>query len=137
MRTLLKYRALMVCTLLPMSFGAVAQAEDGRPNILLVLLDDAGFMDFGAYGGDTATPNIDSLSESGAMFTRYYTQPLCGPSRASLLTGQDNHSVGAGTLAEALTPQMRALPAYSIRAELRVSVPGDSCRFPGDHERRL
>ncbi|HJK97784.1 MAG TPA: sulfatase-like hydrolase/transferase [Polyangiaceae bacterium LLY-WYZ-14_1] len=82
---------------------------------MLVLLDDAGFMDFGAYGSDSATPHIDELGQSGAMFTRYYTHPLCGPTRASLMTGQDNHLVGAGTLGEVLTEEMRALPAYSMR----------------------
>ncbi|MEL6178436.1 MAG: sulfatase-like hydrolase/transferase [Myxococcota bacterium] len=71
-------------------------------------------MDLGAYGSDTATLNIDKLGPSGVMFTRYYTLPLCGPTCASLMTGQDNHVVGAGTLAEALTPKMRALPAYSM-----------------------
>jgi len=90
--------------------------EGGRkkPNILLVLLDDAGFTDFGAYGSDNATPHIDRLGQSGAMFTRYYTHPLCGPTRASLMTGQDNHLVGAGTLGEVLTDEMKALPAYSM-----------------------
>ncbi|MEO0322915.1 MAG: arylsulfatase [Myxococcota bacterium] len=101
--------------LAPAAVGA--QAEATRPNILLVLLDDAGFMDFGAYGSDTATPNIDRLARSGTMFTRYYTQPLCGPSRASLMTGQDNHVVGAGTLGEVLTDEMRAFPAYSMTWE--------------------
>ncbi|MEO1173023.1 MAG: sulfatase-like hydrolase/transferase, partial [Myxococcota bacterium] len=89
-------------------------ADRNRPNLILVLLDDIGFMDFGAYGSDTATPNIDRLGRSGTMFTRYYTAPLCGPSRASLLTGQDNHLVGAGTLNEAITDEMRPLPAYSM-----------------------
>ena len=97
----------------------LAPAQEGshrpRPNILLVLLDDVGFMDFGAYGSDTATPNIDRLGQTGTMLTRYYTQPLCGPSRASLMTGQDNHLVGAGTLNEAITEEMRALPAYSMK----------------------
>jgi len=93
---------------------APAQGADPRPNILLVLLDDAGFMDFGAYGSDTRTPRIDALGASGAQFTRYYSTPLCGPSRASLLTGRDHHSVGAGTLTEVLTPEMRALPAYDM-----------------------
>jgi len=109
---------VMVLIVSPSQATAQETAPSGtpeRPNILLVLLDDAGFMDFGAYGSDTATPNIDELGESGARLTRYYTQPLCGPTRASLLTGQDNHVVGAGTLAEALTDEMRALPAYSMR----------------------
>jgi arylsulfatase/uncharacterized sulfatase len=113
--------AVAAAILLTASSGAAAQAEreasteSQRPNILLVLLDDAGFTDFGAYGSDTATPNIDQLGRSGAMFTRYYTQPLCGPSRASLMTGQDNHVVGAGTLNEAITEEMRALPAYRMK----------------------
>jgi arylsulfatase/uncharacterized sulfatase len=103
--------------LLLVSAFANAQATQDRPNILLVLLDDVGFMDFGAYGSDTATPNIDALGQSGAMFTRYYTSPLCAPSRASLMTGQDNHVVGVGTLAEVLTPEMRNSPAYSMTWE--------------------
>ena len=92
-----------------------AQIEQKRPNVLLVLLDDAGFMDFGAYGSDTRTPNIDELGKAGVMFSRYYTHPQCGPSRASLLTGQDNHLIGSGSIAEVLTTEMRALPAYSMR----------------------
>ena len=95
--------------------GAAAETERARPNILLVLLDDAGFTDFGAYGSDTTTPNIDELGQAGVMLSRYYTHPQCGPTRASLLTGQDNHVVGAGSLTEVLTDEMRALPAYSMR----------------------
>ncbi|MTI42088.1 arylsulfatase/uncharacterized sulfatase [Roseibium hamelinense] len=92
-----------------------AQAQQERPNILLVVLDDAGFMDFGAYGSDTQTPNIDQLSSDGAMFTRFYATPQCGPSRAMLLTGQDNHSIGMGSIAEVMNDEMRALPAYSLK----------------------
>lgn len=91
-----------------------AQVPESKPNILIVLLDDAGFMDFGSYGSDTRTPRIDALSAAGAQFTRYYSTPLCAPSRASLLTGRDNHSVGVGTLSEVLTDEMRELPAYSM-----------------------
>ena len=106
--------SIFVCLLLAVH-GTLATAADSRPNILIVLLDDAGFMDFGAYGSDTRTPTIDALAQRGTAFTRYYTTPLCGPSRASLLTGQDNHLVGAGTLAEVVTEEMSALPAYSMR----------------------
>lgn len=105
------WAGLLACSV---ASAAPAMAQDPRPNILLVLLDDVGFMDFGAYGSDTATPRIDGLGQSGAMFTRYYTHPLCGPTRASLMTGQDNHLVGAGTLGEVLTPAMESLPAYSM-----------------------
>lgn len=105
-------------TLLILFFSFASSVEatqsDTRPNILLVLLDDVGFMDFSAYGSDTATPNIDQLGNTGAMLTRYYTSPLCGPSRASLMTGQSPHQVGAATLAEVLTDEMRAMPAYNM-----------------------
>ncbi len=85
------------------------------PNIILIVVDDAGFMDFGAYGGDTHTPNIDALAARGVKFSRYYTTPLCGPSRASLLTGMDNHIVGMGTLNEIRLPEMEGHPSYSMR----------------------
>ena len=95
---------------------AMAQ-EAAPPNILLVLLDDAGFMDFGAYGGDAATPNIDALADRGAMFSRYYTSPQCGPSRAMLMTGRDNHEVALGSIPETLSSEMRQYPGYTMRWE--------------------
>lgn len=91
-----------------------AFAQDTRPNILVVLFDDVGFTGFGAYGADAKTPRIDALAQSGALFSRYYTSPFCGPSRAMLLTGQDNHQTGIGTLVESVTPEQLELPAYSM-----------------------
>ena len=85
-----------------------------KPNILIVLFDDAGFMDFSAYGSDTRTPRIDAVAEKGVMLTRYYTSPFCGPSRAMLMTGMDNHQVGMGTLVETVTDEMRDYPGYSM-----------------------
>jgi arylsulfatase A-like enzyme len=90
-------------------------AQQARPNILLVLFDDVGFTDFGAYGGVTRTPVIDGLASKGAKLSRFHTSPFCGPSRAMLLTGMDNHQVGMGTLVEVSTPEMRATPGYSMR----------------------
>ena len=104
--------ALAFSTAIP----AMAQQAD-RPNILLVLLDDAGFMDFGAYGGDAATPNIDALADRGAMFSRFYMSPQCGPSRAMLMTGRDNHEVGLGSIPETLSSEMRQFPGYTMRWE--------------------
>ncbi len=91
-----------------------ALAQDEPPNILLVLFDDVGFMGFGAFGADARTPTIDSLAQDGALLSRYYSSPFCGPSRAMLMTGMDNHQVGMGTLAETLTDEMRAFPGYSM-----------------------
>jgi arylsulfatase/uncharacterized sulfatase len=89
-------------------------ASQPLPNILLVVLDDVGFMGLGAYGSDANTPHIDKLAQGGAQFTRYYTAPLCGPSRAMLMTGLNSHEMGMSTLAEALTPEMTQHPSYSM-----------------------
>lgn len=104
-----------VC-LLAWSFAnpLTALARETRPNVLVVLFDDVGFMDFGAYGSDTRTPNIDALAKKGVMLTRFHSSPFCGPSRAMLLTGMDNHQVGMGTLVETVTAAMRKSPAYSM-----------------------
>ena len=84
------------------------------PNILVVLFDDVGFTGFGAYGGDAQTPNIDALAQSGTLFSRYYSSPFCGPSRAMLMTGMDNHQTGMGTLVETVTPEQSELAGYSM-----------------------
>lgn len=110
----MSYRFLIFFAFLAIHLDALSQEHGGKPNILLVLLDDVGFMDFSAYGSDTATRNIDKLGNAGAMLTRYYTSPLCGPSRAALMTGQSPHQVGVATLPEVLTDEMRSLPAYSM-----------------------
>lgn len=93
---------------------APALAQDTRPNILVVLFDDVGFTGFGAYGADAKTPNIDALAAQGTMFSRYYSSPFCGPSRAMLMTGLDNHQTGMGTLTETVTPEQSSLPGYSM-----------------------
>ncbi len=69
---------------------------DQRPNILLLVADDLGDADLGCYGGDIETPNIDNLAAAGLRFSRFYTSPLCAPSRAMLLSGNDNHIAGMG-----------------------------------------
>jgi len=93
---------------------APAEAQDTRPNILVVLFDDVGFMDFGVYGSDSRTPTIDAVARRGTMLSRYYTSPFCGPSRAMLMTGMDNHQTGMGTLVETLSPDMESRPGYSM-----------------------
>ncbi|MEO1700552.1 MAG: arylsulfatase [Pseudomonadota bacterium] len=91
-----------------------AGAQDAPPNILVVLFDDVGFTGFGAYGADANTPNIDALAQSGTLFSRYYSSPFCGPSRAMLMTGLDNHQTGMGTLVETVTPEQSELPGYTM-----------------------
>ncbi len=69
-------------------------AVDNRPNILLIVADDLGYADLGIYGGDIDTPNIDSLARAGVLFTQFHTAPLCAPTRAMLLSGNNNHVAG-------------------------------------------
>jgi Arylsulfatase A and related enzymes len=71
--------------------------SDERPNVILIVADDLGYSDLGVYGSEIKTPNLDKLSKSGIQLTNYYTAPTCGPTRAMLLTGVDNHMAGLGT----------------------------------------
>lgn len=82
---------LMVSTLAPDLSGA--QRSD-RPNIVLVMADDLGWSDIGCYGGEIGTPHIDSLAEDGLRFSQFYNNSVCGPTRASLLTGLYCQQIG-------------------------------------------
>ncbi|MEO0981686.1 MAG: arylsulfatase [Pseudomonadota bacterium] len=107
-----------------------ARAQE-RPNIVLILADDVGFLDFGTYGGEAATPNIDALAARGALFTNYRTSPLCAPSRAMLLTGIDNHRTGVATIPEVLPPEHRGQPGYSLHLEPGVATVAAQLREAG------
>ena len=74
-------------------------APAGTPNIVLIVFDDTGFADFGCYGSEIRTPNIDRLAAGGLRFTNFHTTSLCSPTRAALLTGRNHHAVGMGSLA--------------------------------------
>lgn len=67
-----------------------------RPNIVLIVADDLGYADIGAYGGDIDTPNIDMLASKGVKFSSFHTAPMCSPTRSMLLSGNDNHIAGIG-----------------------------------------
>lgn len=68
------------------------------PNVVIVLLDDLGFSDFGCYGAEIDTPHIDALAAGGLRFSNYTTVPMCTPARAALLSGKNPHAVGCGWL---------------------------------------
>lgn len=70
--------------------------DETRPNILILVADDLGYSDLGCFGGEIMTPNIDQLAASGIRFSRFHTAPMCAPSRAMLLTGNDHHIAGVG-----------------------------------------
>ncbi|WP_439183634.1 sulfatase family protein [Carboxylicivirga taeanensis] len=84
---------LVFITGLSMSY---ATGKDKRPNVILILTDDQGSIDMNCYGAtDLYTPNMDALAQSGVQFNQFYVAaPVCSPSRASMLTGQNPHKAG-------------------------------------------
>jgi arylsulfatase A-like enzyme len=83
-----------------------------QPNILLIVADDLGFSDLGAFGGEIATPYLDQLALRGLRFSNFHTASTCSPTRAMLLSGTDHHLAGLGTMAEALTPELQGKAGY-------------------------
>ncbi|MDM0048843.1 arylsulfatase [Variovorax sp. J22R115] len=81
----------------------------GAPNVLIVLIDDAGFGSASAFGGPCQTPNAEKLAAGGLKFNRFHTTALCSPTRQALLTGRNHHSCGMGGITEIAT----GAPGYS------------------------
>ncbi|GAB4382760.1 MAG: arylsulfatase AtsD [Elainellaceae cyanobacterium] len=75
----------------------------GAPNVLVVLIDDAGFGSSSAFGGPCQTPNFEKLAANGLKYTRFHTTALCSPTRAALLSGRNHHTVGMGAITEFAT----------------------------------
>ncbi|AYC32772.1 arylsulfatase [Pseudomonas cavernae] len=91
-----------------------------RPNFLVIVADDLGFSDLGAFGGEISTPHLDGLATAGLRLTDFHTAPTCSPTRSMLLTGTDHHIAGLGTMAEALTPELIGKPGYEGHLNDRV-----------------
>src|SRR5262249_53450473 len=91
----------------------------GAPNILIVLIDDAGFGSSSAFGGPCNTPNAERLAKGGLKYNRFHTTALCSPTRAALLTGRNHHSVNMGGITEIAT----SAPGYnSIRPKNKAPI---------------
>ena len=82
---------------------------EGAPNVLVVLIDDAGFGSSSAFGGPCQTPNFERLAANGLKYNRFHTTALCSPTRQALLTGRNHHAVGMGGITEIAT----SAPGYS------------------------
>ncbi|WP_341708373.1 arylsulfatase [Halopseudomonas sp.] len=100
---------LSIAGLMPLSAAA---AVDTRPNILLIVADDLGFSDLGAYGGEIHTPNIDQLAAAGLQFTNFHVAATCSPTRSMLMTGVTNHLVGMGNMKEIMADNQKGQPGY-------------------------
>jgi len=73
---------------------------EDAPNILIIMLDDAGFGNPSTFGGEINTPTLSRLREEGIAYNRFHTTAMCSPTRAALMTGRNHHRVGAGQIAE-------------------------------------
>ena len=71
----------------------------GKPNVVVVLVDDLGFADLGCFGSEIDTPHVDALADRGLRYTNFHVTPMCSPTRAALLTGLNPHAVGIGHVA--------------------------------------
>ena len=78
----------------------VPRAAAGAPNVVLFVLDDVGFAQPSPFGGACEMPTLDGLASRGLRFANFHATPLCSPTRASLLSGRNHHTVGMGSLAE-------------------------------------
>jgi arylsulfatase len=85
-----------ILVLITLAASAAFAQTGNRPNLLLIVADDLGYSDLGCYGGDIRTPVIDRLAREGQLFTQFHTAPSCAPTRAMLLSGNNNHVAGMG-----------------------------------------
>lgn len=81
-------------------FPVPVSAPEGAPNVLLVLIDDAGFGNPSTFGGPIQTATLEELAQNGLKYNRFHVTALCSPSRAALLSGRNHHAVGFGSVAE-------------------------------------
>ena len=108
------------------------QAPGKAPNILLVMLDDVGFGSFSSFGGPVDAPGFQSVADRGLLYNQFHTTALCSPTRATLLTGRQHHSVHMGGITEIANSfpgydSQIPLEAASVAQILQMSGYGTSC----------
>ncbi len=83
-----------------------------RPNIVVLVADDWGYSDVGAFGGEIATPALDALAKRGTRFSNFHVTATCSPTRSILMTGVDNHRNGVGNMPETMPAEQEGKPDY-------------------------
>ncbi|HEX5472996.1 MAG TPA: arylsulfatase [Lacipirellulaceae bacterium] len=111
--------ALLQFCIILVAFGNNARAATSRPNFLIFLADDMGFSDAGCYGGEIATPNLDSLAAHGIRYTQFHNTARCWPTRAALLTGYYAQEVGFDDMPGMKGPRRRPPWAHLISEYLQ------------------
>ncbi len=136
----LAVRALFASFLL-FGFGACAGNRDAPPdaastkppNILLIVADDLGYSDIGPFGGEISTRVLDGLAREGLRFSGFHVLPTCSPTRAALLSGNDNHVAGMGVMSEFIYPEIAELPGYVGHLADQVATLPELLRDAGYH----
>ena len=123
--------AIMAMLVLPAL--AIASDPPRRPNIVVILGDDLGSADIGAFGSEIKTPNIDSLARDGVRFTNFYTHASCSPTRSMLLSGVDTHLNGIGNMDEWTAPNQRGVLGYEGYLNDRVATLPQLLKDSGYH----
>lgn len=83
-----------------------------KPNILVIVADDLGYSDIEPFGGEISTPNLKKMAKEGATLADFYAGPTCSVTRSMLMTGNDNHQAGLGTMAELMQPEQQGKTGY-------------------------
>ena len=109
-KILMNLTSLLLAVLLASGCGNLWAA--GRPNLVVLVADDWGFTDLGAFGGEIDTPHLNALSLRGTRFANFHAAASCSPTRAMLLTGVDSHRAGVGNLREAMPREHMGKPGY-------------------------
>jgi arylsulfatase len=109
------------------------QVSATRPNILLIVADDLGYSDIGAFGGEIATPTLDALAAEGLRLSNFHVLPSCSPTRSVLLSGVDNHQAGLGSMGEFHTPEMDGYPGYAGHLNFEVAALPEVLKAGGYH----
>ncbi len=115
--------AIIACSVLLVATpvqGQPKSAPPRQPNIVILLADDWGFSDVGAFGAEFATPNIDALAYAGTRFSNFHVAGSCSPTRAMLQTGVMNHRNGLGNMPETIPDEHRGKPGYDTVMNHRV-----------------
>ena len=118
-------------------------AADPRPNVVLIVADDMGYNELGAWGSEIETPHLDALAFAGLRFTNFHAAPVCAPARAILMSGTSNHRAGIGSMtikraydgARTLDPETPGLglPGYEGHLSERVAALPEILRAAGYH----
>jgi arylsulfatase len=92
--------------------GEQESTQNQKPNILLLVGDDIGFSDLGAYGSEIATPNMNRLADAGVRFTNFHASPVFSVTRSILMTGANNIEMGLGAFDYSFYPPTKGQPGY-------------------------